>query len=67
MASADREREKIQSLQNLVKLTSSRRVCRNISNGVNGSSNGVTDRKIFAVKVLVNLAQSAGMSQHLYC
>jgi hypothetical protein len=67
MASTDREREKIQSLQSSVKLASSRRACHKISNDVNGSSNGVTDQKIFTVKVLVNLAQSAGMSQHPYC
>jgi hypothetical protein len=67
MASIDREREKIQSPQNSVKLASSRRARRKISNGVNDSSNRVTDQKIFTVKVLVNLAQSAGMSQHPYC
>jgi hypothetical protein len=67
MASTDREREKIQSPQNSVKLALSRRACHKLSNDVNGSSNGVTDQKIFAVKVLVNLAQSAGMSQHPYC
>jgi hypothetical protein len=47
MASAGGEKEKIQSPQNLEKLASSRRAHRNISNGVNGSSNGVTDRNIF--------------------
>jgi hypothetical protein len=67
MASTDREREKIQSPQNSVKLASSQRARRKISNDVNDSSNGVTDQKIFMVKVLVNLAQSAGMSQHPYC
>jgi hypothetical protein len=51
MASTDREREKIQSSQNSVKMTSSRRVRRKISNGANDSSNRVTDRKIFVVKV----------------
>jgi hypothetical protein len=64
MASTGGEKEKIQSPQNSTKLASSRRACHKISNDVNGSSNRVTDRKIFAVKVLVNLAQSAGMSQH---
>jgi hypothetical protein len=67
MASTDREREKIQSPQNSVKLASSRRARHKISNDVNDSSNRVTDQKIFMVKVLVNLAQSAGMSQHPYC
>jgi hypothetical protein len=56
MASADREREKNQSPQNSVKLESSRRECRKISNDVNGSLNGVIDQNIFVVKVLVNLA-----------
>jgi hypothetical protein len=66
MASADREREKFQSPQKSMKLASSRREHHNISNGVNSSSNGVTDRNIFMVKVLVNQAQSAGMGQHPY-
>jgi hypothetical protein len=60
MASIDREREKIQSPQNSVKLASSQRVRHNISNDVNG----VTDQNISAVKFLVNLAQSTEMSQH---
>jgi hypothetical protein len=51
MASADREREKIQSSQNSVKMTLSRRARHKISNGANDSSNRVTDRKIFTVKV----------------
>jgi hypothetical protein len=67
MDSTNREREKIQSNQNLVKLASSRRARCKICNDVNESSNRVTDRKIFAVNFLVNLAQSGGMSQHLYC
>jgi hypothetical protein len=62
MASVDREREKIQSPQNSVKLASSQRACCKISNDVNGSSNEVTDQNIF----VVNLAQSTGMSQHMY-
>jgi len=67
MASADIEREKIQSPQNLVKLTLWRRMLCKISNNVKGSSNIVTYQNIFVVNVLVNLAQLAGMSQHLYC
>jgi hypothetical protein len=51
MASADREREKIQNSQNSVKIASSRRVCRKLSNSANGLSNKVMDRKIFMVKV----------------
>ena len=43
MASTNREREKIQSPQNLVKVASSQRACHKISNGVNDSPNGVTD------------------------
>jgi hypothetical protein len=66
MTLTDREKEKIQSPQKSVKLESSRRERHNISNGVNKSSNRVTDQKIFTVKVLVNLAQSTGMSQHQY-
>jgi hypothetical protein len=66
MASADREREKIQSPQNSVKLASSQRVRRNIYNGVNGSSNGVMNQNIFTVKLLVKISQSTGMSQHPY-
>jgi hypothetical protein len=62
MASADKERAKTQSLQSSMKSVSSQRVSRKLSNGVNDSSNGVTDQKIFTVKVLVNLAQSARMS-----
>jgi hypothetical protein len=62
MASTDREREKSQSPQNSVKLSSSRRAHRNISNGISDSSNGVTDQNISVVKVLVNLVQSSGMS-----
>jgi hypothetical protein len=56
MTLADREREKIQSPQNSVKLASSRRARHKIFNDVNDSSNRVTDQKLFAVKVLVNLA-----------
>jgi hypothetical protein len=66
MVSADKEREKIQIPQNSVELASSHRVCHKISNDVNDSSNGVTDQNIFTVKVLVNLAQSTGMSQGPY-
>jgi hypothetical protein len=66
MALADREREKIQSPRNLAKLESLRRAHRNIPNGLNESSNRARDKNIFVVKILVNLAQSAGMSQHLY-
>jgi hypothetical protein len=51
MASADKEMAKIISFQNLVKMESSRRACHRISNSANKSSNGVTDRNIFAVKV----------------
>jgi hypothetical protein len=51
MASADREREKIKSSQNSAKMESSRRAHLNLSNYSNESSNGVMDRKIFAVKV----------------
>jgi hypothetical protein len=61
-----RERKKIQSPQISKKLTPSRRACRKLSNGVNGSSNGGTNQKIFTVKVLVKLAQSAGVGQHIY-
>jgi hypothetical protein len=66
MASADREREKIESPQKSMKFASSRRARHNISNDVNILSNRVTDQKIFTVKVLVNLAQLVEMSQHLY-
>jgi hypothetical protein len=62
MASANREREKIQSRQNVVKLSSSRTMFFKISNDVNGSSNEATHQNIFIVKVLVNLASLAGMS-----
>jgi hypothetical protein len=51
MASTDREREKIQSLQNSVKVASSQRAGHKISNDVNELSNKVTDQKIFTVKV----------------
>ena len=51
MALADIEREKIQSSQNSVEMTLSRRENCNISNGANDSSNEVIDRNIFAVKV----------------
>jgi hypothetical protein len=51
MASTDREREKFQSPQNSMKLASSRRARRKISNDVNNSSNRVMNQKIFAVKV----------------
>jgi hypothetical protein len=67
MALVDKERENIQIHQNSVKLASSQRARRKISNDVNNSSNRVTDQKIFTVKGLVNLAQLAGMSQHPYC
>ena len=56
MASTDREREKIKSPQNSMKLTSSRRACHDISNDIKISSNGIMDQKISAVKFLVNLA-----------
>jgi hypothetical protein len=51
MASTNRESEKNQSPQNSMKMASSRRARRKISNDANGSSNGVTDRNIFTVKV----------------
>jgi hypothetical protein len=51
MASVDREREKIQSPQKSVKVASSRRAHRKISNDVNDLLNRVTDRNIFTVKV----------------
>jgi hypothetical protein len=51
MVLADKEREKIQSPKNSVKLASSQRERHKLSNGVNGSSNIVTDQKIFADKV----------------
>jgi hypothetical protein len=60
MASTDREREKIQSSQNMVKMTSSRRVCRNLSNEASDLSNEVTDQKDNHGQSLLNLAQSAG-------
>jgi hypothetical protein len=66
MALADREREKIQSPQNSLKLESSQISRHNISNGINGSSNRLADQKIFAVKVLVNLSQLAGMIHLIY-
>jgi hypothetical protein len=57
MASADRERENIQSPQNLVKLVSLQITHHKLSNDINDSSNGFTDQMIFTVKVLVNLAE----------
>jgi hypothetical protein len=51
MVSAKREREKIQSSQISVEMTLSRRVCHNISNSENGTSNRVTYRNIFMIKV----------------
>jgi hypothetical protein len=45
-----------------VKLASSRRARHKLSNGVNDLSNRVTDQNIFVVNVLVNLAQSTGIS-----
>jgi hypothetical protein len=51
MASADREKEKLQSSQNLVKITLSRRARHNISNEANNSSNKVTYLNIFVVKI----------------
>jgi hypothetical protein len=51
MAAADREKEKIQSSQNSIKIASSRRARHNISNGSNDSLNGVTNQNIFMVKV----------------
>jgi hypothetical protein len=67
MASVGGEKAKVQSPRNLAKLASLRRARRKISNNINGSSKGVMDKNIFVVKFLVNLTQSAGMSQHLYC
>jgi hypothetical protein len=46
IASIGGEKEKIQSPQNSIKLTSSRRELRKISNDVNDTSNRVTNRKI---------------------
>jgi hypothetical protein len=51
MASVDTKREKFQSPQNSVKVASSRREHRKISNGSNGLSNKVMNQKIFTVKV----------------
>ena len=50
MASTNREREKIQSSQNSVKMISSQRARHKISNGANNLSNRVIDRKTFTVK-----------------
>jgi hypothetical protein len=50
MASEDREREKIQSPQNSMKMELSQSTRCKISNSINNSSNIVTDRKIFMVK-----------------
>jgi hypothetical protein len=66
MASTNEKWGEIKSHQSLEKSTSLRRACHNLSNDINSSSNEVMDRKISEVKFLVNLAQSAGMSQHLY-
>jgi hypothetical protein len=50
IASTRWRKGKIQSPQNSTKLASSRRVHCNVSSDINGSSNGVTDRKIWPVK-----------------
>jgi hypothetical protein len=60
MASADREREKIQSPQNSVKVASSRRARHKISNGINELIKQSYGSKDIHGQSLVNLAQSAG-------